>query len=254
MLVSVKSPAEATLAAATTGVTVIDVKDPTRGSLGFAGSEVTNRIAAVVKQNSSLSIDVANSGDHKLVSVALGELQYLDFDEVSRINWANFDFVKLGLNGLYKFSRWRSPLNEALAGIPQHVQRVLVLYVDQVDATAAVDMVQPAAEDGLGVVLLDTFDKSRGNIFAHWTDAEIRSVFRTSARLSMKTVLAGSIGRADLSRALAMGADLIGVRGAVCDGERSGNLSQQRLDELLSTYRELESSSATYEAGSRLKN
>ena len=227
MLVSVKTPAEAAIVAAADGVTVVDVKNPARGSLGFAGAAVTNSIASEI------------AADEILLSVALGELQEFDFDEVNRIDWAHVDFVKIGLSGFYEDPRWRSKLCGALANIPSRVRRVLVLYVDQVDAATANDMIQDAKEAGLSVVLLDTFDKSNGNTFAHWADNDVRSVFESAARRSLTTVLAGSIGLADLPRAFQSGADLIGVRGAVCDGDRDGSLSQQRLDNLISAYDEV---------------
>lgn len=227
MLVSVKTPAEAAIAAVVDGVTVIDVKDPSQGSLGFAGAAITNNIAAAI------------ASKNKLLSVALGEIQEIDFDEVSRIDWTHVDFVKIGLSGFYQNPRWRSVLCDALAHVPTRVSRVLVLYVDQIEASEATDMIQDAQEAGLAVALLDTFDKSRGNTFAHWTDDAVGGVFASAARRKLTTVLAGSIGLADLPRAFRTGADLIGVRGAVCEGDRSGSLSQQRLASLIAAYREV---------------
>lgn len=238
MLISVKSPVEAAIAAAADGVNVVDVKDPSQGSLGFAGAELTNQIAAAVGRVSAGQRLQGISADRKLVSVALGELHNLNLDEVRQIDWASVDFVKIGLSGLYEGNLWRLPLSDALAEVPSRVKRVLVLYVDQVDASSAEDIVKSARNDGLSVVLLDTFDKSNGNLFAHWAESDVDRVFGSAKRLSMTSVLAGSIGLADISRAFELGADLIGVRGAVCDGDRSGNLCQHRLNELLSVYRE----------------
>ena len=227
MLVSVKSTTEAAIVAAADGVTVVDVKDPSQGSLGFAGAAVINNIAAEI------------AADEKLFSVALGELKDLDFYEISRIQWAHVDFVKIGLSGFYQNSCWRSELGDALADIPSRVRRVLVLYVDQVDASVATDMIQDAQETDLSVVLLDTFNKSQGNTFAHWTDDDVRRVFESAGRRTMTTVLAGSLGVADFPRVFQTSADLIGVRGAVCDGDRSGSLSKHRLDRLISAYHEV---------------
>jgi len=227
MLVSVKTPAEAAIVAAADGVTVVDVKDPSQGALGFAGAQIINDIALQIAL------------EEKLLSVALGELGEIDFDEVSRIDWGHVDFVKVGLNGFYKNPCWRSELQVALVNVPTCVRRVLVLYVDQIDASRSSGMIQDADDAGLSVVLLDTFDKSLGNTFAHWTDDSVRGVFESASGLSLTTVLAGSIGLADLPRAFRTGADLIGVRGAVCNGNRSGRLSQQRLDRLLAAYHDV---------------
>lgn len=226
MLISVKSPAEAAIVAAADGVTVVDVKDPARGSLGFAGTAVTNEIARQI------------SAAKPSLSVALGELQELDVEAVRQIQWAHVDFVKVGLSGLYQGARWQSELLSVLANVPAAVRRVLVLYVDQIDASRAHRMIQDAHEVGLSVVLLDTFDKARGNTFAHWSATAVEDVFQSASRSGLTTVLAGSIGLADFPKALRTGADLIGVRGAVCDGDRSGALSRQRLENLISAYHE----------------
>jgi uncharacterized protein (UPF0264 family) len=250
MLISVKTPAEAAIAAATDGVTVVDVKDPSQGSLGFAGAETVNQIAATMGTDTSDQGPQGIAPHRKLVSVALGELQSLVLDDVKRIDWSAIDFVKVGLSGRYENEGWRSPLKAALSGVPATVQRVLVIYADQVDPSAAAQIVNAATEEGLSVVLLDTFDKSNGNVFAHWTATHISDLFRSARRRSMTGVLAGSIGLADLRRGYLTGADLIGVRGAVCDGDRAGSLSRQRLNELMAAFAEVKTSALSAEAQS----
>src|SRR5207245_5359662 len=44
--------------------------------------------------------------------------------------------------------------------------------------------------------------------------------------------LAGSLGGSDFAAARALGADLVGVRGAACVGGRSGRISRARVAEL----------------------
>ncbi len=43
------------------------------------------------------------------------------------------------------------------------------------------------------------------------------------------TALAGSLGEPGLRTALALGADIVGVRGAACDGGRTGRVSVARV-------------------------
>ena len=242
MLISVKNPTEARIAAANEGVSIVDVKDPLQGSLGFAGAAIVNQIAALVHEANSKSISaIDNSCNNsnsrkKLVSIALGELDSLNKLDTQQIDWAKISYAKVGLSDAYKDCRWRKRLADFFSEVPSNVARVFVIYVDQISATASQESLTAAHEDGMSVVLLDTFDKSRGNVFFHWSDFQCKSLFKAAAELGIQTVLAGSIEVSNLPLALKTQTDLIGVRGAVCEGDREGELSQQRLSDFIEAY------------------
>ena len=241
MLISVKNLAEAHIVAANEGVSIIDVKDPLQGSLGFAGAAIVNQIAAMVQEkngNSNCGMIGSCHSRKKLVSVALGELRNLNTHDFEQIDWEKINFAKIGLSGAYKDLRWRNPVANFFANVPNHVSRVLVLYVDQINAAASNATLAAACKDGMSVVLLDTFDKTQGNVFAHWSETDCEKLFNAASKFAMRTVLAGSVGVSDLPFALNAGADLIGVRGAVCDKDRKGDLSQKRLSNFIKTYSE----------------
>lgn len=240
MLVSVKNIAEARIAASTEGITIVDVKAPSQGSLGFAGAATVNAIADCVEEICQTLPNTAppDSPDvaKKSISVALGELHDLNPIEISQINWAKIHFAKIGLSGAYQDQQWRRPLAKAISVMPPDVARVLVVYVDQVNASSGNELLRAAAEDGLSVVLLDTFNKSQGNVFAHWNKFDCKRLFQSASALAMTTVLAGSIDVTDLESAHQTTADLIGVRGAVCAGDRATDLSPRRLAEFLQAF------------------
>ena len=239
MLISVKNLAEARIAAVTEGISIVDVKNPLQGSLGFAGPATVNQIVEMVDEENAKSIfgmgDDRNSCK-KSVSVALGELDDVNKQEIQQIDWAKIEYAKVGLYNAYQNHRWRKPLADIFADVPTHVARVLVLYVDQIANAASQETLTVAHEDGMSVVLLDTFDKSRGNVFAHWSEVDCQKVFISASQFEMKTVLAGSIGVSDLPLALNTRADLIGVRGAVCKGDRKSELSQKQLNDFINAY------------------
>ena len=88
LLVSVRSPVEARAAVAG-GADIIDVKEPSRGSLGRADASVWQAVRAVVPRSTP-------------VSVALGELNEWLAPEPRQIPesaWAGIDYCKLGLAG-----------------------------------------------------------------------------------------------------------------------------------------------------------
>ncbi len=244
MLLSVQNITEARIVAATDGVSIIDVKDPNQGSLGFAGPDVVNGIVDVVtnahqESISNVSLATQRRSAAPKLSVALGELLELNSADIASIDWSKIHFAKIGLNGTYADQSWRKPLSDAFAPVPLHVARVLVVYVDQVPPSASAALLSAAHQDGLSVVLLDTFEKSNGNVFAHWSVSDCKKSFQSASALALTTVLAGSIGITDLNSAKQTGADLVGVRGAVCSGDRTETLAKPKLDEFLKAYREL---------------
>ena len=234
MLLSVKNVSEARVAFSSDEVSILDVKNPSAGSLGFAGAVTINQIAAETK-----ALRSAPASRFKSVSIALGELRDFDRRDVGEIDWSAIDFVKIGLSGFYKNEDWREPARLALGSIDPRVRRVLVLYVDEARPEIGNAMLNAAVADGFSVVLLDTYNKSNGCALDYWNAADCRTLFQSARLRKMTSVLAGSIGIAQLPEAKQTGADLIGVRGAVCDGDRANDLSPVRLNTFLEAYRDI---------------
>jgi len=108
---------------------------------------------------------------------------------------------------------------------------VAVAYADadRVDAVSADAFVTLAARAGARGVLLDTADKSgpglRGlmppEVLARWVaEAHQAGVF---------VALAGKLTADDLTFVRDAGADIAGVRGAACEGGRTGRISTKKV-------------------------
>ena len=241
MLISVKNPDEARTAAAHPLVTIVDLKDPSAGALGFAGAATANEVIEAVKE----------TAPDKQISLACGELYQwrlgnegleADFDlcELEKIDWTAVAFVKVGLSGDFAVAPDVSRLTRFLSVVPNHVRRVLVVYVDLFSTQQAEELIRSAATLNASVLLLDTFNKSAGNTFSHYSPQECHAIFRQAKSQKMTCVLAGSIDIDSLDAAAETGVDLIGVRGAVCRQDdspaeeiRKNSLCQHRLDQFL---------------------
>ena len=110
LLVSVRSAAEA-LTALEGGVAVIDIKEPDRGSLGRADTEVIHAVIQAV-------------GGRCPVSAALGEW----IEDAGTISDADLTYVKWGLAGCHRID-WRRELAR-LIDHQRRPQLVLVAYAD----------------------------------------------------------------------------------------------------------------------------
>ena len=218
LLVSVRNPVEA-VTALRHGAGAIDVKEPLRGPLGRPTPEVAEEVAQVV-------------GGKLPVSVALGELADLKIQSyMPMLCRSRVEFAKIGLAGAGAQPNWWRAWRQAWSGLPEHVRRVGVVYVDW-QAAGAPDPTEAMgvfADGGCGAVLFDTFTKdgrslvelaSRGEL-SEWTQAA-----RAAAPL---LVLAGSLTADMLGGVRDYGPDYLAVRGGVCRGGRSGGVSGRRI-------------------------
>jgi uncharacterized protein (UPF0264 family) len=228
LLLSVRSAIEAAAALAG-GAAVIDVKEPSRGSLGRAEPSVWREVRSVVQEAVP-------------VSVALGELnEWFDPQpiELSRDTLAAVAFCKLGLarTGADWRDHWRSVLGRLTESSRSCPAWVAVVYVDW-EAAGAPDpdsVVRAASQvDRCRAVLFDTWDKSRRTCIDSSWERHIAQV-RDSGRL---VALAGSLDAEAIRRLRPLNPDLFAVRGAACrGGDRTAPIDPERVAALVEAAR-----------------
>lgn len=220
LLLSVRDAEEARIALSA-GVPLIDIKEPTRGSLGPADSTVVEEVLQTVAGRSP-------------VSMALGELR--DWNRWGQTPLpAGIGYAKLGLAGCAGLRRWPEDWRWALATLASGVASVAVVYADWLgaDAPRPWEILRHAVSVGCRVLLVDTFDKTAGSLLDYWPLEDL-AVFTTSVRQSgLMTVLAGSLSAQGISRVLCLEPDYVAVRGAACQGGRSARLDPERIRQLL---------------------
>lgn len=229
LLISVRNAAEAELALSA-GVTLLDVKEPLRGPLGAASTEVLQSIAAAVEHR--LAEEPPIDGYPLLLSAALGEL--LDYEP--RILPAGFQLAKFGLAGCAAIDDWPHKWRKAIATFPVGVEPVAVVYADYERAKAPrpADVVAVGRELGCSYVLVDTFDKTQGNLLDLWHGTEIQRLVEQVQSQALRIVLAGSLSVSAIRRVLPLHPAVVAVRGAACGGDRNGSLDPERVGELVS--------------------
>ncbi|MBX6364754.1 MAG: (5-formylfuran-3-yl)methyl phosphate synthase [Gemmatimonadetes bacterium] len=223
LLVSVASPEEARAALAG-GADIIDVKNPTEGALGAAPPATLRAVRAVVAPSVP-------------VSAALGDAPHLPGTLALAAHGAaacGIDFLKVGLLG----SRRPGEALELLVAVrdaameaDSRVRIVAVAYADadRVGGLPPGELPDVALAAGVDGVLVDTFLKDGTTLFDALGERGVAS-FVAAAHAAGRTVgLAGSLRADDLARARDLGADIVGVRGAACDGGRGGRISTGRV-------------------------
>ena len=222
LLVSVRDAAEAA-AALEGGADLIDVKDPSAGSLGRA-DELTIR-----------AVREAVAG-RVPVSAALGELR----DECRPTDLTGLAFVKFGLSGMAT-ADWRMRLRQRR----EHVERtpcrlVVTAYADwhRADAPSPTEVFRFAAGERAGVVLLDTWGKDGSTLLEWLSVTEVAGLCEVARMAGVRVALAGSLRREQIERLRELRPDWFAVRGAACAaGERTGGIDARRVRELAELVR-----------------
>ncbi len=145
-------------------------------------------------------------------------------------------YAKVGLAGCQTMPDWLKRWQSALAALPAGVTPVAVAYADWRSAGAPppTTVLAHGIALGCGALLLDTYDKTRGSLFAQLDSAEVSSLILAARRHGLVSVIAGGLGLAEVAKARQLAPDYVAVRGAACDERRTGMLDASRVGRLVS--------------------
>jgi uncharacterized protein (UPF0264 family) len=219
LLVSVRSAGEARAALAG-GADLIDVKEPSRGSLGRADDAV---IAAVVRV-------VAG---RKPVSAALGDVR--DFTEPYAKS--GLSYWKLGLAGCARQPErfWQTIVRSSQGAASDFQRMALVAYADwqRADAPPPAMVLALARAQRCGGIVVDTFCKD-GSTLLDWLPLpELARLCEQCRADGMHVALAGSLGPREIALLAHLRPTWFAVRGAACrKGERESMIDEGRVRDL----------------------
>jgi uncharacterized protein (UPF0264 family) len=224
LLVSVRNATEAGLAAAC-GADIIDVKEPSRGSLGAAEPSVVE--------------EIVGQWGHR----ALGEMIGWSVDAPLATRWRRLasqwagkglTFLKVGLSASAA-GDWRAGWARAVSWQPPEIARVAVVYADwhRARSPAPAAVLSEACELGCRAVLIDTHAKDRGTVLDIWTVDELDRWIARIHRCGAVAVVAGSLSGDQFPLVARLRPDVVAVRGAACRGGRTGQLCGKRLRALI---------------------
>ena len=224
LLVSVRCGAEVTQALEG-GADIIDAKEPARGSLGAVGAEVLGEIAAALPAGVPLSValgDLSSSTEVEGAVAALG------------VQAARTAYLKVGFAGLAEERRIRQAIAALVASASMLAGRPRVIAVayadhDQAATLSPSMMAILAAEAGADGVLLDTWTKDGRDLFAWMPLSSLKEWIADVRGLGLTAAVAGSIRAESIPTVLRAQPDIVGVRGAACEGGRTGVVSVSRV-------------------------
>lgn len=217
LLVSVRDAVEAA-AALEGGATLIDVKEPRRGSLGRADTVTWTAVVEQVRGQTPLS-------------VACGELVEWEADRSGPPVPPVVQFAKCGLSHCRDLPDWPARWGNWCATLHPNTHPVAVIYADgrRVAAPSAEHVLDVAWQVGCRAVLWDTCVKDGSHLLDHVADVELDGQVRLARRRGMLVVLAGSLAIEHVPVLARWAPDFVAVRGAVCGGNREGTVCLQRV-------------------------
>lgn len=229
LLISVVDAAEA-IEAAAAGAHVIDVKNPVTGALGAAIPRSVRTVRDATPPGLPVSAALGD-GPFEPGSATRAALSATECGAV---------FVKIGLRDT-SVDGALGTVRAVRAALPHKVRLIVAGFADfrRAGSPHPFDLPLLAEAAGAQGCLIDTAIKD-GLGLLHWLDDVALRAFVSACRArGLLSALAGSLGPADLPRLVPIGPDIIGVRGAACEGDRvHGRVSRQRVAALALALRD----------------
>jgi (5-formylfuran-3-yl)methyl phosphate synthase len=228
LLISPKNQEEAKEAIAG-GADIIDVKNPVEGPLGANYPWVIKSIMAVTPKNLQISCTIGEA------PTIAGSMSLSAYGAAS----LGVDYVKVGLSGLKTTEQATLYLTKITRAAKEYNPKVKVVATGYADAQRA-NSVNPLLipqithEAKADVAMIDTAVKDGKSTFDFLTLAQLEAFVKFSRDFGLQVALAGSLKKADFDNVKALGADIVGVRGAACtENDRlRGQVTKERVKEL----------------------
>src|SRR5690606_9120211 len=192
---------------------IVDVKKPDEGSLGANFPWVIRDIRDVVPADKPVSATVGDV-PYKPGTVAQAALGAV-------VSGATY--IKVGLYGCTTPDQGIEVMRAVVRAVKDHRPDALVVASGYADAHR-IGCVNPlslpdiASRSGADAAMLDTAIKDGTRLFDHVPPDACAEFVRLAHAAGLLAALAGSVQRTDLASLTRIGTDIVGVRGAVCEG------------------------------------
>jgi uncharacterized protein (UPF0264 family) len=219
LLVSVRDALDAS-AALEGGADIIDAKEPAAGALGAVDLATFQHIVAAVADARPVTAALGDALDERAIAHTA--------DAYAR---AGARLVKIGFAGITSRTRVASLVAAARDGAAGACGVIATAYADA-DRVASLNpfaMIDAAAVAGATGVLLDTVDKQGPGLLGLMSSERLHSWVSAARDARLLVALAGKLTADDFRFVNDAGADVVGVRGAACDGGRTGQIVAARV-------------------------
>lgn len=215
------------------GADIIDIKNVKEGSLGAQFPWITSEVVQYIQ-------------DHDIMaSATLGDLPFKPGTAALAAFGAahcGVNYVKAGLHGLNTYEQaleMMVAIRQAVSMVSDDILVVASGYADykRFNGLNTRDLVQAAKDAECDVVMVDTAFKDGKTLFDALTLDEINDFIRMAKEAGLLVALAGSIKAHHCDELLRIQPDVIGVRGAVCEGpDRHTQISVEKTKAFINVF------------------
>jgi uncharacterized protein (UPF0264 family) len=236
LLISPKNETEA-IEAIAGGADIIDVKNPKEGPLGANFPWVIRHIRQVTPANIEVSCTLGEA-PNRPGSMALASLGAAT---------TGVNYIKAGLYGLKTLEDAVYLMRSVTKAAKEYNSSIKVVASGYADANR-ISTVEPllipeiARESRADIAMLDTAIKDGKTLFTFLTKSQLRRFVDAAHSYGLKAALAGSLQKEDLPAVYALGADVVGLRGAACtlSDRVNGQITREKVQELVKIVKHAE--------------
>ena len=231
------------------GADILDVKNVKEGSLGAAFPWVLKEVVDEFQAQGMIC------------SATLGDLPYKPGTAALAAVGAaamGMDYIKAGLYGATNYTEALAMMSAVVKAIRMVRPKALAVAAGYADyrrfgGVPSLDVVRAAADAGADVAMVDTAIKDGKTLFDAQSLDQLQEFVDLVRSNGMVSALAGSIKAEDMSALAKIGPDIVGIRGAVCDGsDRSRGITKERVQEFMAQVHSLEDPSPATAAKSQV--
>lgn len=201
------------------GCDILDIKNPGEGSLGAAFPWIIKEIKESVPKKTCISI-------------AIGDIFNLPGTVSLAVSGAlvfSPDYIKVGLKGIKNKHEAKYLLEKLVKTVESShspsTKIVAAGYADykKIGSICPLHIPDIASESGVKVAMIDTFIKNGRSILDIMPVSEIAKFVDRCHENGLTSALAGSLSLKHVAEVKQIGVDLIGIRGAICSGNKRTN-------------------------------
>jgi len=204
------------------GADILDVKNPKEGSLGANFPWVIKSVAELADGNVPVSAAIGDF-DYKPGTASLAALG-------AAVSGATY--VKLGLLGIKTVEEAEDMLGKVVKAVKDFdpkTKLVAAAYADysRAGSISPMDIPPVAQKCGVDVIMIDTAVKDGKTAFEFMDEKQMTEFVKSGQELGMEVALAGNLGFDHLETLKRISPDIIGIRGAVCGGDRNTQIREE---------------------------
>ncbi|MGB3457894.1 MAG: (5-formylfuran-3-yl)methyl phosphate synthase [Halobacteriota archaeon] len=210
---------------------IVDVKNPKEGSLGANFPWVISAIRGLIEEEKGKGVEL---------SAAIGDFDYKPGTaSLAALGAASVgaDYIKVGLYGVktkHEAIDLLSGVVKAVKGYDADKKVVAAFYSDytRIDSVSPFEIAEIGKEVDIDVAMVDTGVKDGRSTLEFLSEEELKTFFSDSKALGLETAIAGSLTFDDIPTIKRINADILGVRGMVCGGNRNDSVRAELVSKL----------------------